>query len=87
MLLASLQGEPPLALGLSTQKALSTLKQQLEAVLDEHLKEQKKRLTWKVGQSRVGMAEKRGARSQGPGSQDPTETSLKIRKSSGFLLE
>ena len=43
-----LQGEPPLALGLSTQKALSILKEQLEAVLDGHLKERKKCLTWKV---------------------------------------
>ncbi|EHB10775.1 hypothetical protein GW7_04468 [Heterocephalus glaber] len=43
----SLQGEPPLALGLSTWKALSVLKEQLEAVLEGHLKERKKRLTWK----------------------------------------
>ncbi|XP_030151338.1 transmembrane protein 94 isoform X12 [Lynx canadensis] len=40
-------GEPPLALGLSTRKALSILKEQLEAVLEGHLKEQKKCLTWK----------------------------------------
>uniref|UniRef100_A0A452TUE9 Transmembrane protein 94 n=1 Tax=Ursus maritimus TaxID=29073 RepID=A0A452TUE9_URSMA len=44
----SLQGEPPLALGLSTRKALSILKEQLEAVLEGHLKERKKCLTWKV---------------------------------------
>lgn len=54
---ASLQGEAPLALGLSTQKALSILKEQLEAVLDGHLKERKKCLTWKVthphGESRA----------------------------------
>ena len=43
-----LQGEPPLALGLSTRKALSVLKEQLEAVLEKHLKERKKSLTWKV---------------------------------------
>ena len=43
-----LQGEPPVALGLSTRKALSILKEQLEAVLDGHLKERKKCLTWKV---------------------------------------
>uniref|UniRef100_A0A452TUJ7 Transmembrane protein 94 n=1 Tax=Ursus maritimus TaxID=29073 RepID=A0A452TUJ7_URSMA len=42
------QGEPPLALGLSTRKALSILKEQLEAVLEGHLKERKKCLTWKV---------------------------------------
>ncbi|KAJ1072447.1 hypothetical protein K5549_021834, partial [Capra hircus] len=41
------EGEPPLALGLSTRKALSILKEQLEAVLDGHLKERKKCLTWK----------------------------------------
>ncbi|XP_074116851.1 transmembrane protein 94 isoform X5 [Sminthopsis crassicaudata] len=41
------QGDPPLALGLSTGKALSILKEQLEAVLEGHLKEQKKSLTWK----------------------------------------
>uniref|UniRef100_A0A8C9MB65 Transmembrane protein 94 n=1 Tax=Panthera tigris altaica TaxID=74533 RepID=A0A8C9MB65_PANTA len=41
-------GEPPLALGLSTRKALSVLKEQLEAVLEGHLKERKKCLTWKV---------------------------------------
>ncbi|XP_062937507.1 transmembrane protein 94 isoform X5 [Cynocephalus volans] len=40
-------GEPPLALGLSTRKALSILKEQLEVVLEEHLKERKKGLTWK----------------------------------------
>lgn len=40
-------GEPPSALGLSTRKALGILQQQLEAVLDGHLKERKKRLTWK----------------------------------------
>lgn len=40
-------GEPPLALGLSTQKALSVLKEQLEAVLEGHQKERKKCLTWK----------------------------------------
>lgn len=45
---ASLQGEPPLALGLSTRKALSVLKEQLEAVLEKHLRERKKCLTWKV---------------------------------------
>ncbi|XP_075418327.1 transmembrane protein 94 isoform X1 [Tenrec ecaudatus] len=44
-----LPGEPPLALGLSTRKALSILKGQLEAVLEEHLKKRKKRLTWKEG--------------------------------------
>lgn len=44
----SQQGEPPVALGLSTWKALSVLKEQLEAVLEGHLKEQKKYLTWKV---------------------------------------
>ncbi|XP_040124389.2 transmembrane protein 94 isoform X9 [Ictidomys tridecemlineatus] len=43
----STQGEPPVALGLSTWKALSVLKEQLEAVLEGHLKEQKKYLTWK----------------------------------------
>lgn len=43
-----LQGDPPLALGLSTRKALSVLKEQLEAVLEKHLKERKKSLTWKV---------------------------------------
>ncbi|XP_077019898.1 transmembrane protein 94 isoform X2 [Tamandua tetradactyla] len=42
-----LPGEPPLALGLSTRKALSILKEQLEAVLEGHLREQKKCLTWK----------------------------------------
>lgn len=57
---ASLQGEPPLALGLSTRKALSVLKEQLEAVLEGHLREQRKCLTWKVG-SRRGRQ-----RSQGP---------------------
>ncbi|XP_037663978.1 transmembrane protein 94 isoform X10 [Choloepus didactylus] len=41
------KGEPPLALGLSTWKALSILKEQLEAVLEGHLREQKKCLTWK----------------------------------------
>ncbi|XP_008511497.1 transmembrane protein 94 isoform X9 [Equus przewalskii] len=41
------KGEPPLALGLSTRKALSILKEQLEAVLEGHLKERKKCLTWK----------------------------------------
>ncbi|KAM9006661.1 transmembrane protein 94 isoform X6 [Sarcophilus harrisii] len=41
------KGDPPLALGLSTGKALSILKEQLEAVLEGHLKEQKKNLTWK----------------------------------------
>ncbi|XP_051851058.1 transmembrane protein 94 isoform X6 [Antechinus flavipes] len=41
------KGDPPLALGLSTGKALSILKEQLEAVLEGHLKEQKKSLTWK----------------------------------------
>uniref|UniRef100_A0A5F8GF47 Transmembrane protein 94 n=1 Tax=Monodelphis domestica TaxID=13616 RepID=A0A5F8GF47_MONDO len=41
------QGDPPLALGLSTGKALRILKEQLEAVLEGHLKEQKKSLTWK----------------------------------------
>ncbi|XP_043820660.1 transmembrane protein 94 isoform X6 [Dromiciops gliroides] len=40
-------GDPPLALGLSTGKALSILKEQLEAVLEGHLKEQKKNQTWK----------------------------------------
>ncbi|KAM7334585.1 hypothetical protein ACRRTK_007905 [Alexandromys fortis] len=40
-------GEPPLALGLSTRKALSVLKEQLEAVLEKHLKERKKCRTWK----------------------------------------
>lgn len=40
-------GEPPLALGLSTRKALSILREQLEAVLEGHLREQKKCLTWK----------------------------------------
>lgn len=44
----TLQGEPPLALGLSTRKALSVLKEQLEAVLEKHLKERKKCRTWKV---------------------------------------
>ncbi|XP_068932519.1 transmembrane protein 94 isoform X6 [Petaurus breviceps papuanus] len=39
--------DPPLALGLSTGKALGILKEQLEAVLEGHLKEQKKSLTWK----------------------------------------
>ncbi|KAF5919485.1 hypothetical protein HPG69_006085 [Diceros bicornis minor] len=43
----SAKGEPPLALGLSTQKALSILKEQLEAVLEGHLKERKKCLMWK----------------------------------------
>ncbi|XP_036613431.1 transmembrane protein 94 isoform X8 [Trichosurus vulpecula] len=41
------KGDPPLALGLSTGKALGILKEQLEAVLEGHLKEQKKSLTWK----------------------------------------
>ncbi|XP_032312734.1 transmembrane protein 94 isoform X6 [Camelus ferus] len=41
------KGEPPLALGLSTRKALSILKEQLEAVLEGHLKERKQCLTWK----------------------------------------
>ncbi|XP_027728550.1 transmembrane protein 94 isoform X5 [Vombatus ursinus] len=41
------QGDPPLSLGLSTGKALSILKEQLEVVLEGHLKEQKKSLTWK----------------------------------------
>ncbi|XP_063097706.1 transmembrane protein 94 isoform X10 [Cavia porcellus] len=40
-------GEPPLALGLSTCKALSVLKEQLEAALEGHLRDRKKRLTWK----------------------------------------
>ncbi|KAH0518681.1 hypothetical protein LTLLF_115435 [Microtus ochrogaster] len=40
-------GEPPLALGLTTRKALSVLKEQLEAVLEKHLKERKKCRTWK----------------------------------------
>lgn len=44
----SLQGEPPSALGLSTRKALSILKEQLEAVLDGHLRERNKCQTWKV---------------------------------------
>lgn len=37
-----------MALGLSTRKALSILKEQLEAVLEGHLRKQKKHLTWKV---------------------------------------
>ncbi|KAI2585039.1 TMEM94 isoform 30 [Pan troglodytes] len=41
------KGEPPSALGLSTRKALSVLKEQLEAVLEGHLRERKKCLTWK----------------------------------------
>ncbi|GAB1297067.1 Transmembrane protein 94 [Apodemus speciosus] len=41
-------GEPPLALGLSTRRALSVLKEQLEAVLEKHLKERKKSRTWKL---------------------------------------
>lgn len=49
-----------MALGLSTWKALSILKEQLEAVLEGHLKERKKRLTWKVGQSLAGAPEKPG---------------------------
>uniref|UniRef100_A0A8C3YLP2 Transmembrane protein 94 n=1 Tax=Catagonus wagneri TaxID=51154 RepID=A0A8C3YLP2_9CETA len=40
-------GEPALGLGLSTRKALSILKEQLEAVLEGHLKERKECLTWK----------------------------------------
>ncbi|XP_036853025.1 transmembrane protein 94 isoform X7 [Manis javanica] len=44
---SELKGEPPLALGLSTRKALSILKEQLEAVLEGHLRKQKKHLTWK----------------------------------------
>ncbi|XP_057357683.1 transmembrane protein 94 isoform X6 [Manis pentadactyla] len=44
---SELTGEPPLALGLSTRKALSILKEQLEAVLEGHLRKQKKHLTWK----------------------------------------
>ncbi|XP_045428145.1 transmembrane protein 94 isoform X9 [Pipistrellus kuhlii] len=40
-------GEPPLPLGLSTRKALGILKEQLEAVLEGHLREQRKCLTWK----------------------------------------
>lgn len=52
----SLQGEPPLALGLSTRKALSVLKEQLEAVLEKHLKDQKKCRTWKVTLPRVAGA-------------------------------
>lgn len=93
LLLAFLQGEPPLALGLSTQKALSVLKEQLEAVLEGHQKERKKCLTWKVGQGLARMAEKRGSYSQGPdspcrpGCHDPTEASLKLRKRSGLLSE
>lgn len=93
MLLAFLQGEPPLALGLSTQKALSILKEQLEAVLDGHQKEREKCVTWKVGQGLAGVAGKCGSYSQGPaspcrpGCHDPTEASLKIRKRSGFLSE
>lgn len=53
-----------MALGLSTRKALSILKEQLEAVLEGHLKERKKRLTWKVGQGLAGTAGKLGARAQ-----------------------
>ncbi|KAL0594552.1 Transmembrane protein 94 [Plecturocebus cupreus] len=41
------KGEPPSALGLSTRKALSVLKEQLEAVLEGYLRERKKCLTWK----------------------------------------
>lgn len=54
-----------MALGLSTRKALSILKEQLEAVLEGHLKERKKRLTWKVGQGLARTAGKLGARAQG----------------------
>uniref|UniRef100_A0A8C3XCS9 Transmembrane protein 94 n=1 Tax=Catagonus wagneri TaxID=51154 RepID=A0A8C3XCS9_9CETA len=39
--------EHTLGLGLSTRKALSILKEQLEAVLEGHLKERKECLTWK----------------------------------------
>ena len=85
---ASPQGEPPLALGLSTRKALSILKEQLEAVLEGHLKERKKCLTWKVkllpweARARVGWADRRGRPKREPGSCahavwcDPTEASL-----------
>lgn len=83
-----------MALGLSTLKALSILKEQLEAVLEGHLKEQKKCLTWKVGQSLAGMAEKLGACSQDPDSPcrpgrhaPPPQGSLKIRKKLGFFSE
>lgn len=55
-----------MALGLSTRKALSILKEQLEAVLEGHLKERKRCLTWKVGQSPAGVAEQPGP-SSGPG--------------------
>lgn len=62
-----------MALGLSTRKALSILKEQLEAVLEGHLKERKKCLTWKVkeassqgARSLGGMAERRGRPVLGP---------------------
>lgn len=61
-----------MALGLSTWKALSILKEQLEAVLEGHLKERKKCLTWKVkllpreARARVGWADRRGRPKRGP---------------------
>ncbi|XP_038597863.1 transmembrane protein 94 isoform X1 [Tachyglossus aculeatus] len=39
--------EPPLALGLSTRRALTILKEQLSAVLQAHLKERNNAVTWK----------------------------------------
>ena len=41
-----------MGLGLPTRKALSILKEQLEAVLECHLKERKECLTWKVTRPR-----------------------------------
>lgn len=63
-----------MALGLSTRKALSILKEQLEAVLEGHLKERKKCLTWKVkllgGEARAEVGWQRGVGGprSGPGS-------------------
>lgn len=85
-----------MALGLSTRKALSILKEQLEAVLEGHLKERKKCLTWKVkllgGEVRAEVGWQRGV--GGPGSgprepvlagrRDPTEASVKIRRKPGL---
>ena len=81
-----------MALGLSTRKALSILKEQLEAVLEGHLKERKKCLTWKVGQSLAGMAEQLGPILRAPTSPAALavrrpQASLKIRKELGCLSQ
>lgn len=90
-----LQGEPPLALGLSTRKALGILKEQLETVLEGHLKERKKCLTWKVkllpgeAGAEVGWQRGVGGPGSGPGAgahagrRDPTEASLQLRRKLG----